>query len=88
MKLRYITPLVAAAGAAVAIVAAPLAMADNSDQSCTTSPGVNTICSSPGNVQLNDSAPVTYGPQYPYWDGGYYGGYGYGGGYGHSGGHR
>jgi hypothetical protein len=86
MKLRHITPLLAAAGAAAAIVAAPSALAADTDQSCTTTPGVDTVCSSPGNVQINDSAPVQFGPQYPYWAGDYFGGYGYGG--GHAGGHR
>ncbi len=88
MKVRYITPLVAAAGAAMAIIAAPTALAaDNGDQSCATTPGVDTVCSSPGNVQINDSAPVQFGPQYPYWEGGYFGGFGGFGG-GHAGGHR
>jgi len=84
MKFHYVTPLVAAAGAAVAIIAAPAALAtDSGDQSCTTAPGVGTVCSSPGNVQINDSTPVQFGPQYLYWE---VGGYGYGG--GHVGGHR
>ena len=74
IKLRYITPLLAAAGVAAAIVAAPTALA------------ADTVCSSPGNVQINDSAPIQFGPQYPYWAGDYFGGYGYGG--GHTGGHR
>lgn len=85
MKLRHISPLLAAAGAAAAIVAAPTALAvTNTDQSCTTAPGVDTVCSSPGNVQINDSPPVQFGPQYPYWEGDYFGGYGGA----HVGGHR
>lgn len=87
MKLRHFAPMPATAGAAVAIIAAPTALAaDNSSQSCATVPGVDTVCSSPGTVQINDSAPVQFGPQYPYWEGGYFGGYGFG--TGHDDGHR
>jgi hypothetical protein len=64
MKLRYITPILAAAGAAAAIVAAPSAMAADV-QSCTTT-GVQTACQSPGNVQINDSVPAPFYPQYDY----------------------
>jgi hypothetical protein len=80
MKFRCITPLVVAAGAAAAIIAAPAAMAaDMGDQSCNAVPGVvDSVCVTPGNAQLNDSAPVQFGPQYPYWEGGYWGGYGHG----------
>jgi hypothetical protein len=81
MKLRSITPLIAAAGAAAAIVAAPPAMAD--DQ-CSAMPGVvDSVCVTPGNAEINDSAPVQFGPQYPFW------GFGVlGGGFGHGGGRR
>ena len=46
MKFRYITPLVVAAGAAAAIIAAPAAMAaDTGDQSCSAAPGViDSVC--------------------------------------------
>jgi hypothetical protein len=60
MKFRYITPLVVAAGAAAAIVAAPAAMAaDTRDQSCNAVTGVvDSVCVTPGNVEINDSAPI------------------------------
>jgi hypothetical protein len=88
-KLRYITPLLAAASAAAWIAGAPVAAADTSAQlSCNYINGsMDTQCSSPGNTQINDSPPpVEYVPQYPYWEGGY--GYGYGGGFHGGGGHR
>jgi hypothetical protein len=78
IKLRYITPL-AAAGAAAAIAAAPMALADSSTtaQSCNYINGnLDTQCQSPGNTQINDSLPfVPYTPQYPYFEGGYGGGH-------------
>jgi hypothetical protein len=72
MKLRYITPALATVATAMAIVAAPTAAAADL-QSCSTA-GPDTMCESPGNVQINDSAPVQFAPQYPYWEGGYYDG--------------
>ena len=61
-KLTYITPLLGAAAAAAAIVAAPIAAADTG-QSCSAD-GSGTICQSPGNAQINDAPPpVNY---YPY----------------------
>ena len=57
MKLKYITPLLAAGVAAVAIAAAPTAFAAN-QQSCS-----GTVCQSPGNVQINNAPPpVQYHP--------------------------
>jgi hypothetical protein len=61
MKLGYMTTLLSAAAAALAIGAAPIASAaDNgpatTQQSCGTS-GTGTVCESPGNVQINDSPP-------------------------------
>jgi hypothetical protein len=82
--LRYITPVLAAAAAALAIAAAPTAAAASTDQtqsSCNDVGGSETICQSPGNVEINDSPPVNFAPLYPYWEGGY-GGYVGGGGYG------
>jgi hypothetical protein len=73
MKLRYITPMLAAAGAAAAILAAPSAMAADV-QSCGGTAVTNTVCKSPGNVQINDSTPAQFVPQYPYTAGGYVGG--------------
>jgi hypothetical protein len=60
IKLTDITPLLAAAAAALAIAAAPTAVAaTNGQQSCS-----RNICQSPGNVQINNTPPpVQY---YPY----------------------
>ena len=55
MKLQYITPLLAAGAAAVAIVAAPTTFAAD-QQSCNGS-GSGTVCLSPGNVQFKTSPP-------------------------------
>ena len=56
IKLTYITPLLAA-GAAVAIAAAPTAAAAIA-QTCSGS-----VCQSPGNVQINNAPPpVQYHP--------------------------
>jgi hypothetical protein len=102
IRLKYLTPLLAAGAAAAAIAAAPAALAaptaaanpPQAQESCIDL-NSSTQCQSPGNVQIDDS-PV--GPIYPYYGdypfyGGYYGGYhgGYGGGhggYGGGGGHR
>jgi hypothetical protein len=53
MKLRYITPLLAAGAAAVAIATAPTAFSTN-QQSCNGS-GSGTVCVSPGNVPIKSS---------------------------------
>ncbi len=89
IRLSYLTPLLVASAAAAAIVLAPTAMADNTTgpdlatQTCAT--GSDTICQTPGNVQINDSpGPVQYTPQYPYWEGGFFDGAHRG----HRGGHR
>ena len=68
MKFRYITPLVVAAGAAAAIIAAPAAMAaDTGDQSYSARAGCHRQrLRDTGNAQINDSAPVQFGPQHPY----------------------
>jgi hypothetical protein len=63
----------AAAGAIAAMVGAPTALADDSGQSCVNVGSTSIECSSPGNVQLNDSPSVTsegfgtgeYGGPYP-----------------------
>jgi hypothetical protein len=90
LKLRFIAPVLAA-GAAASIALAPIASAADttattSQPSCTDISGTDTECQSPGNVQINDSPPVEFTPQYPYWEGGYFGGYG-GGGFHDGGGH-
>jgi hypothetical protein len=61
-KIGALTLLLAAGAGAVAISAAPIAAADST--SCSTI-GPNSECQTPGNVQINDSAPVQYAPQYP-----------------------
>ena len=53
MKLQYLTPLLAAGAAAVAIAAAPTAFAAD-QQSCNGS-GSGTVCLSPGNVPIKTS---------------------------------
>jgi hypothetical protein len=93
IKLSYVTPLLAAGAAAAAIAAAPTAMADPVQQSCTYQGESETLCQSPGNAQINDSPPyLQYGPQYPYFAGDDFdhgGDFGFGGGHGgFGGGHR
>jgi hypothetical protein len=61
-KISALTLLLAAGAGAVAISAAPIAAADT--PSCS-SIGPNSECQTPGNVQINDSAPVQYVQQYP-----------------------
>ena len=71
IKFRYLL----AAGAIAAMVGAPAASAAGT-QSCTTTGGSTTECSSPGNVQIQDSVPAegfggpgVYGGPYPVpWD--------------------
>ena len=55
MRLQYITPLLAAGAAAVAIASAPTAFAAD-QQSCNGS-GSGTVCLSPGNVPIKTSPP-------------------------------
>jgi hypothetical protein len=55
MKLKYITPLLAAGAAAVAIAAAPTAFATD-QQSCNGS-GSGTVFVPAGNVPINTSPP-------------------------------
>ena len=78
---RYVTPMIAAAGAAAAILSAPAAVAQPGDSptlpSCTDTGGVTdmgastTECAAPGNVQINATPPE---PAYVYpWDDEFYG---------------
>jgi|KBSSwiStaDraftv2_1062776.scaffolds.fasta_scaffold1202878_1 hypothetical protein len=66
ITLNHITPLLAVGAAAIAIAAAPSAVAE---QPCTNLGGSKTICQSPGNVQINDAPPAQSAPQYPFWAG-------------------
>jgi hypothetical protein len=78
--LCYVTPAFAAAGVASAILAAPTAAADPTDSNlpqCESVGGdqsvgtATTECATPGNVQINATAPE---PVYPYpWDDEFYG---------------
>ena len=78
--LRYATPALAAAGAASAILTAHAAAADPTDSNlpqCESVGGdqsvgtATTECATPGNVQINATAPE---PVYPYpWDDEFYG---------------
>lgn len=79
IRLNYLTPLLAAGGAAVAIAAAPVAAAATavpaptaaaSQQSCTDL-GLDSECQTPGNVQINDSPPAVADPGF---GAGFYGG--------------
>jgi len=54
IQFRYVL----AGGAVAAMVGAPAAIADNPDQSCMEVGAAATECSSPGNVQINDSPPA------------------------------
>ena len=88
-KLRLIAPVLAV-GAAASIALAPIASAADTttpQTTCTDVSGTDTECQSPGNVQIDDSPPVEFTPQYPYWEGDYFGGYGHDGFHG-GGGHR
>ena len=98
MTTRLIAPLLAA-GAAAAIVLGPTAAAETHLQ-CSNPSGNNTICETPGNVQLNPTTGgTTFYPQYGYpflygpaidlgglFNGGHHGGGGGGGGHSSGGG--
>lgn len=64
MRIRF--RYVMAAGAVAAMVGAPAAAADDTNPSCVNT-GDATECSSPGNVQINDSPPADEFTL-PYWD--------------------
>lgn len=79
--MRYLIPVLAAAGAAAAVAAAPIAAADPDNSTlpqCESVGGdqavgtATTECETPGNVQLNATAPDV--PTYAYpWDDEFYG---------------
>jgi hypothetical protein len=87
----HIAALLAAGAAAAAIATAPMAIAATAPSGCHMM-GADPVCPnthstlispSPGNGQI-DASPgaVGFSPQYPYDEGGYWGGYdGFGGGY-------
>jgi hypothetical protein len=74
IRLKFLTPMVAALAAATAISAAPMASADSTpaqpgsgatapQETCTSLGGGQTQCQSPGDVEVNDAPPqVNYFP--------------------------
>ena len=96
MKLSYLSPLMVAGAAIAAIAAAPTAAAATAPAGChmmggdPVCPNTHSTLTSPppGNTQIDASPPVVgFSPQYPYDEGGYWGGYGPGayGGFGRGG---
>jgi hypothetical protein len=88
MARRFTASLIGAGAAAISIAVAPVALADSTttQQACTFTTQSDTECQSPGNVQLNDSPGfIQYGPQYPFWEGDFDGGFSH---RGMGGGHR
>lgn len=83
------TPIIIAAAAVAAIAAAPIAAAAPSPVQAACSTGSpDSMCQTPGNVEINDSPGNVQGTlAYPYWEGGDFGGY-RGGGFHGGGGHR
>jgi hypothetical protein len=95
IRKRSIAPLLLAAGAAAVIAVAPTATAATT----TTAPvfphdHTTLVGPLPGDSEINACPPVSFAPQYPYWEGDYFGGGygrgGFGGGFGGhgGGGHR
>jgi hypothetical protein len=66
-RLRHTIPLLVAA-AGILIGTAPTAFAATgiAPAACTTVDNAATVC---GDTSINDSPPVQFGPQYPYWEG-------------------
>lgn len=62
MRIRFRWLMVA--GAVAAVLGAPVAAADDGPACSDT--GGDTVCSTPGNVQINDSPAVDF--TLPYWD--------------------
>ncbi|HXA91044.1 MAG TPA: hypothetical protein VNW96_21280 [Mycobacterium sp.] len=62
MRIRFRCLMIA--GAVAAVLGTPVAAADD-NQACSNTGG-DTVCSTPGNVQINDSPPVDF--TLPYWD--------------------
>jgi hypothetical protein len=66
-KVNFVASLLVAGAATVAIAAAPTAAAADPatvSVSCSTA-GPGTECQTPRNVQINDSLPPDFRPQYP-----------------------
>jgi hypothetical protein len=66
ISLKYMTPTLVTAVAALTIAAAPTAAAD-SQETCTNLNNSAVKCQSPGNAEINDSLPyANVLPQYAY----------------------
>jgi hypothetical protein len=63
IRFRYL----AAAGAVAALLGAPAAAADDTNPNCVNTGSGDTVCSTPGNVEINASPPVDEF-SLPYWD--------------------
>ncbi|WP_165602977.1 hypothetical protein [Mycobacteroides immunogenum] len=84
MQRRYLVSGLLISGAVCALATASPAFANGGGQSCVTVPNANTVCSSPGNVQITSATPIYDGPQpsiyppyYPFGVGGYLGTHGH-----------
>ncbi|ORA63106.1 hypothetical protein BST24_05620 [Mycobacteroides franklinii] len=84
MQRRYIVSGLLISGVACALATASPAFANGGGQSCITVPNANTVCSSPGNVQITSATPIydgpppsIYPPYYPFGVGGYLGTHGH-----------
>jgi hypothetical protein len=62
IRFRYL----AAAGAVAAMFGAPAAAAEDGGQRCTDLSNTATECSTPGNVQINDSPPTVGEAAFPW----------------------
>ncbi len=78
MQRRYIVSGLLVSGVVCALASASPAFANGGGQSCTTVPNVDTICWSPGNVQITSATPIydvpvasIYPPYYPFGSGGF-----------------
>jgi hypothetical protein len=62
MRVRLRLLIASAAVAVAAMLAAPTAAAADTSQSCTDVGGSDTVCSDPGNVQINDAPQAVESP--------------------------
>jgi hypothetical protein len=93
LKSTYFATALVSGATAVMLVTAPAAMAaPTPNHSCAASGLGDTVCQSPGNVQIDNSIQVQSQPDYSPWEFGYLGAdgfHGHSGGFGHGGGaHR
>ncbi|WP_165640064.1 hypothetical protein [Mycobacteroides abscessus] len=78
MQRRYLVSGLLASGVVCALATASPAITNGGGQNCVTVPNANTVCSSPGNVQITSATPIyegpppsIYPPYYPFGIGGY-----------------